>query len=253
MISDVGSAFRRTRGFGVSRTCFGVFLLSVTIAAADRFPASGGEIVVTPIVHASVQVEHAGKVIHVDPWRQGDYSQAKPADVVLITDIQSDHLDLETLPKVRKPGTVVVIPAAAKDKVPDGTVLGYGETKTVAGIQVEGVAAYDIKPGDPFHPKGRANGYIVTLGGKRLYFAGVTECVPEVQAVKSIDVAFLSMNLPHERMTMTAAADCVKTFKPKVVYPYHFRDGKVEEFKAALQGQPIDVRLVEWYPGWRGR
>ena len=101
-MSDVASAFRRTSNVasGFSRACFVVFLLSITIAAADRFPASGGEIIVTPIVHASVQVEHAGKVIHVDPWRQGDYSQAKPADVVLITDIQSDHLDLETLPKV---------------------------------------------------------------------------------------------------------------------------------------------------------
>lgn len=244
--SYVVSASRRTI---VAAAIFG----AVPLLAADRFPAAGGDIDITPIVHASVQVEHAGKVIHVDPWRQGDYSHAKRADLILVTDTQSDHLDLEAMQKVRKPDTVIVIPAAAKEKVPEGTVLAYGETKNVAGIDVQAVAAYDIIPGEPFHPKGRANGYILTLGGRRIYFAGVTECVPEVQALRSIDVAFLSMNLPHGRMTMSAAADCVKTFKPRVVYPYHFRNGKVEDFKAALQGEAIDVRLAEWYPGGTGR
>ena len=220
--------------------------------AADRFPATGGDIEITPIVHASVQVEHAGKVIHIDPWRSGDYSSAKPADLILVTDIQNDHLDAEAIGKIRKSGTVVLIPPAAKDSFPEGTPIANGETRTVAGIKVEAVASYDLLPGAPFHPKGRANGYIVTLGGKRLYFAGVSECTPEMQALQNIDVAFVSVYLPNERMTPTAAAACMKTFRPKVVYPYHYRTGNIQTFKDALKGEPIDVRLPDWYPGGKG-
>ena len=95
----------------------------------------------------------------------------------------------------------MLIPAAAKDKFPEGTAIANGETRTVAGIKVEVVASYDLLPGDPFHPKGRANGYIVTLGGQRVYFAGVSECTPEMKALKNIDVAFVSVYLPNERMT----------------------------------------------------
>ena len=223
-------------------------LVSLAALSADTFPASGGDIEITPLIHASVQIEHAGRIIHVDPWRQGDYSQAKQADLILVTDTANDHFDLEAIKKVRKPGTSVVIPAAAKDQVPDGTVVEIGETKTVAGISVQSVASYDLRPGEPFHPKGRARGYIVTLGGKRVYFSGTTECVPEIKELKGIDIAFVPFNSPNGRMTPQAAADCVKTFKPKVVYAYHYRAGKVADFKEALKGEPVDVRVVEWYP-----
>lgn len=216
--------------------------------SADKFPAKEGDIEITPITHASVQVEHAGTVIHVDPWHLGDYSKAKGADLILVTDDAGDHLDLEAIRNIRKAGAPIVIPKGAKNKIPDGTVLANGETKSVAGVGVEAVAAYDVTPGDPVHPKGEANGYIVTLGGRRVYFSGVTECVPEVRSVKNIDVAFLVMNLPKGMMTPAVAADCVKTFKPKVVYPYHYRTGNVQAFRDALKGGPIDVRLAEWYP-----
>jgi L-ascorbate metabolism protein UlaG (beta-lactamase superfamily) len=219
-------------------------LMPVCFAQTDRI----GDIEITPITHASVQLEYAATVIQVDPWSKGDYSHAKPADLILITGAENDHFDLAAIGKIRKPGAPVVIPAAAKEKLPDGTVIANGETKTIAGIKVEATAAYDLIPGEPFHPKGRGNGYVVTLDGKRLYFAGVTECVPEMQSLENIDGAFLSMNLPHGRMTPGAAADCVKIFKPKVVYPYHYRDGKVTEFRDALKGQPVEVRLRDWYP-----
>ncbi len=218
------------------------------IFAGDRFPAAGGDIEITPIQHASVQLEYSGKVIQVDPWRQGDYSQAKKADLIVVTGAENDHLDPEAIAKIRKPGAPIVMPAAGKEKAPDGIVINNGETKTVAGISIEAVAAYDLIPGDPFHPKGRGNSYIITLGGQRLYIGGVGECVPEVQALKRIDIAFLSFNLPHGRMTPAAAADCVKTFKPRVVYPYHYREGKVQDFKDALRNEPVDVRLAKWYP-----
>src|SRR5262249_60223958 len=100
--------------------------------------------------------------------------------------------------------------------------MANGERASQGGIPVEAIPAYDIIPGEPSHPKGKANGYVVTLGGKRLYVAGVTECVPEIRALRDIDVAFVPMNLPLERMTPSAAAECVNAFKPKVVYLYHF-------------------------------
>ena len=238
----------------------------VQLFAADRLPANGGDIIMTPLIHSSVQLEHAGIVVQLDPWSAGDLSSAKPADLVLITDDVGHHLDLKAIQRLRKPGAPVVMPASGKAKIPDGTVLPNGATATLAGVRIESIAAYDIKPGEPSHPKGDANGYIVTLGGKRIYFAGVTECVPEVKALRNIDVAFVPMNLPLERMMPQAAADCVKAFRPKIVYPYHYDQdqasqiGKgakptggpgsargIEEFRKALSGESIEVRVGPWY------
>ncbi len=104
-------------------------------------------------------------------------SRAKPADLILITDDPIHHLDPNAIRRLRKPNAPVVVPAASRAKFPDGTPLANGESATLAGITVEAIAAYDIKPGERSHPKGKANGYVVTLGGKKIYFAGVTECV----------------------------------------------------------------------------
>ncbi len=228
---------------------FALAFAAAVAFAADSFPAAGGDITVTPIQHASVQIEHAGKVIQADP-AQADFSRAKPADLVLITDIHGDHLDPASLAKVRKAGAPVVIPAAAKDKVADGTVMANGETRTVAGISIEAVPMYNLQrgpaPGQLYHPKGRGNGYIVTLGGKRLYLAGDTECTPEMKALRNIDIAFVPMNLPYT-MTPAEAAECIKTFKPKVVYPYHYRGQNLDELASALKGSGIDVRIRDWY------
>jgi L-ascorbate metabolism protein UlaG (beta-lactamase superfamily) len=161
-----------------------------------------------------------------------------------------------------------VIPAAGIAKVPDGIVLANGASRSLAGVTVDAVSAYDIKPGDPYHPKGEANGYVVTLAGQRIYFAGVTECVPEVKALRSIAVAFMPMNLPLERMMPGAVAECVKTFKPRIVYPYHFdqaraRPGAVQgaatsspgfdDLRKALSGTGIEVRGGDWYPAAAAR
>src|SRR5688572_17182709 len=175
-------------------TLFGVVLAALPLAAADKFPATGGDIEITPIIHASLQIEHAGTVIQVDPWSAGDLSRAKPADLILISDDVGHHLDVKAIQKLRKPGAPIIITANGKARVPDGIVLPNGESTTAAGVRVESIAAYDIKPGAPEHPKGEANGYLITLGGKRIFLAGVTECVPEVRALKNIDIAFMPMN-----------------------------------------------------------
>jgi L-ascorbate metabolism protein UlaG (beta-lactamase superfamily) len=243
----------------------------VAAAAADRVPALGGDIEITPILHSSVQIAHAGRVVQVDPWSVGDLSHAKPADLILITDDVGHHLDVKAIQQLRKPGGTVVITASGKGKVPDGVVLANGDTVNAVGVRIEAVAAYDIKPGEPSHPKGQANGYVITVGGKRLYFAGVTECVPEVRALTNIDVAFMPMNIPLERMTPAAAAECVKAIAPRIVYLYHYdqqgaarltnpnakSEGpaggltvaqSIQAFKDALKGTSIEFRDARWYP-----
>lgn len=243
----------------------------LTTLAALAGLAPPGEIQVTPIIHASVQIEHAGTVIQVDPWSAGDLSRAKAADLVLVTDDVGHHLDVHAIRRLRKPGATVIIPANARAQVPDGTVLANGQATEAAGVRVEAVAAYDIKPGAPEHPKGEANGYVITMGGRRLYVAGVTECVPEVTALKDIDIAFMPMNIPPGRMTPDETAACTKALGPRVVYVYHYdqdfasraADPKaalrglpggmsvaqsLEAFRRAMRGSPTDVRLARWYP-----
>lgn len=238
-----------------------VVALLVSPLLADKY----GDVEITTFTHSSIQLEHAGKVIQIDPWSVGDLSRAKPADLILITDDVGHHLDLKAIARVRKPGAPIVIAANGRPQVPDGIVMANGETREVAGVTIEAVGAYDITPGDPYHPKGEANGYVVTLGGKRIYVVGVTECVPEVRAVKNVDVAFFPLNLPLARMEPAAAIECIQAIAPKVVYPYHYDQNWVrpvpaggsrptpttrglQELKTALERRKIEVRLANWYP-----
>ncbi len=239
--------------------------------AADKVPAVGGDIEITPLLHSSIQIVHAGTVIQVDPWSVADLSRARPADLILITDDPIHHLDPAAIARLRKPGAPVIVPAAGKAKLPDGIIMANGESASHAGVTVEAVPAYDIIQGEPSHPKGKSNGYVITIGGKRIYVAGVTECVPEVRALKNIDVAFVPLNVPLGRMTPAAAAECVVAIAPKIVYAYHSdqilaarlanpratSEGpangltvaeSLQAFKDALRGHPIEVRDGHWYP-----
>lgn len=246
--------------------------LASAAAAADRVPASGGDIVITPLIHSSIQIEHGVTVIQIDPWSAGDLSAAKPADLILITDDPVHHLDVKAIQQLRKPGAPVIVPAIGKPKVPDGTVLAHGAVTTAAGVTVEAIPAYDLTSGEPYHPKGKSNGYLITIGSRRLLLAGIGECVPELRALRDIDVAFVPVNLPAGRMAPAAAADCVKAFAPKIVYPYHYDQAyaaratnprsttatdadsararaAVDEFARALaRERAIEVRVGPWYP-----
>jgi L-ascorbate metabolism protein UlaG (beta-lactamase superfamily) len=246
-------------------------LAAAAVLAADAFPGNGGPIVVTPLIHASVQIEHADKVIQIDPWSAGDLSRAKPADLIVITDDVTHHLDVEAIERLRKPAAPIVMPASGASRIPDGIVLANGQRTMAAGIAIESIAAYDIIPGEPSHPKGEASGYVITLDGRRIYFAGVTECVPEVKALTEIEIAFMPMNIPLGRMTPQAAADCVRTIAPKHVYLYHYEQDyaarvtnpratprplpgnltvpqSVAAFKDAIRGSRIEFHDANWYP-----
>ena len=228
--------------------------------AADTVPATGGNIELTPMAHAHVQIEFGGKVIHIDPSNQANLASAKPADIVLITDIHGDHMDPASIDRLRKAGTQYVAPSALADKFPGPTtIIANGETKMVDGVSIQAVGAYNLTrgpaPGQLYHTKGRGNAYLLTLGGKRFLFTGDTECTPEIKALTGIDVAFVTMNLPFTMPPQEAAA-CVKAFKPKVVYPYHYRqqglepaDKNQQDFAAAMKGTVgVEVKLANFYP-----
>jgi L-ascorbate metabolism protein UlaG (beta-lactamase superfamily) len=239
-----------------------------TVLGAQSYahPAREGPIRVTPFVGASVQIEYLDVVIHVDPWSRADYSTARDADLVLVTDTPADHLDPELIGRLRKVGATVILPSTpgnARDEggaarvraVPDATVMNNGERTTLrlAGadgpaVGVEAVAMYDIIPGEPFHAKGEGNGYVVTVGGVRIYFSGVTECTPEMRAVEDVDVLFVPMNLPNGRMPPAAAAECTRLLGPDIVYPYHYREQPIDDFVDALRDSPIRVIVHDWYP-----
>ena len=234
-----------------------VLLLLVTAWATssettDTVDTLEGPLRIRPIRHASLMLEFRGKVIHIDPWSQGDYRGLPKADLILITDIHPNHLDLGKIMELTKTGTRIVAPLAVVSSLADATAISNGEKKVVEGITIEAVPMYNIKRGPSpdklFHDKGRGNGYVLALGGKRVYISGDTECTPEMKALRSIDVAFVCMNLPYT-MTPEEAAECVKTFRPKIVYPYHYGNSDLTVFTTALKGETgIEVRLRNWEP-----
>ncbi len=225
-------------------------------AAGDVFKTEAGSLRVVPIGHGTLRLEHAGQQIYVDPHDVSKLEGAPKADLVLITDIHQDHHDPKALAAVRTADTVVVAPPALSKELPGATFMKNGERRTIAGVAVEALPMYNLKrgpkPGEVFHPKGRGNGYLLSLGGKRVYVAGDTECTPEMKALKDIDIAFVPMNLPYT-MPPEEAAECVAAFRPKVVYPYHFRGSNLGGFEAALADVPgVEVRIRDWYPAAAG-
>jgi len=231
--------------------------LAIGIAAAqeisgDRIPTGSGNLVVHPINHATFAMGWDGKTIYVDPVGGGErFSDLPGPDLVLITDIHGDHLDVETLQAVAGEDTRIVAPAAVVEQLPEdlkskATVLANGETTTLLGLEVEGVPMYNLTQDRlKYHEKGRGNGYVVTLGGLRVYISGDTEDIPEMRALQNIDVAFICFNLPYT-MTPEQAASAVREFAPDIVYPYHFRGSDVDEF-ARLVGDVSEVRVRDWY------
>jgi len=218
-------------------------------AAPEEFSTSAGPLQITPIQHASVLLKAGGKVMYIDP-AQGSFDGLPQADYILLTDIHGDHMAPDIVKKLRQSGTVILCPKAVAPSVAGCTVISNGERRTIGPFTVEAVPMYNLTrgpaPGQFYHDKGRGNGYVVAYGGKRIYFSGDTENIPEMRALRNIDVAFVCMNLPYT-MTPEEAAAAVKAFHPAVVYPYHYRGSDVNAFAKALAGTGIDVRLRDWY------
>jgi len=226
--------------------------LCLPAAAADQtqiFSTQASALRITPIYHATVKIQAGQDIIYLDPAKPAKIDG--PANLILITDIHGDHMDADYVTRLSKTGTTVIAPAAVAKTITQARVLANGETTRWHDFKITAVPMYNISHnqpnGQPYHDKGRGNGYMVSYGGKNIYFAGDTEGTPEMRALKDIDVAFIPMNLPYT-MTPAEAADAVKAFHPRIAIPYHYKGQDVQAFKKALDGSGVQVRLLEWYP-----
>jgi L-ascorbate metabolism protein UlaG (beta-lactamase superfamily) len=230
---------------------FALSVFAYAAAAPQIFPTSAGDVKITPLNHASTLIEAGGKVIYLDPAKPVKFAGMPKADLILITDIHGDHMDPSALAEINKAGTEILAPPAVVATVTTAKPIANGETKTWQAWTIEAIPAYNLtrgpSPGKLFHDKGRGNGYVLTYGGKRFYFSGDTEGVPEMRALRNIDVAFVCMNLPYT-MPPEEAADAVKAFHPKIVIPYHYRGSDLAVFKKGLEGTGIEARSLDWYP-----
>ena len=235
------------------------------IAGSDHIATSGGPVDIVPIHHASMMLAYKGAHILIDPapldGAQGDavtapYKAMARPDFILITHIHGDHFNAPILEAVSGPNTVIVTPQNVRDAMPAALqararVMKNGDTGMLGAVPVEAVAMYNTTPAKlNFHPKGLGNGYVLTFGDKRVYIAGDTEETPELEHLRAIDVAFIPANLPYTQ-TVEAAAKWVKDFRPKMVFPYHYRnqDGSTSDMAAfsSLVGNASLVRLRKWY------
>jgi L-ascorbate metabolism protein UlaG (beta-lactamase superfamily) len=221
----------------------------------DVVPTESGDLVIEPIAHATFGMEWNGLTIYVDPTGGAEaFEGLAGPDLVLITDVHGDHMDAETLQAVVTPETEIVAPAAVVEELPEALAaqartLANGEETMLLGLNVEAIPMYNLTEERlQYHEEGRGNGYVVTMGGTRVYIAGDTEDIPEMRQLEDIDVAFVPFNLPFT-MTAEQAADAVLAFEPDIVYPYHYRGSDVDEFaRLVTDGNPdIEVRRGEWY------
>ncbi len=236
-----------------------VFQTKAQRVTPDKIETKKGVLTIQPVQHASLVLTWDKKTIYVDPsGGAAAFSGLAAPDLILITDIHGDHFDTKTLDSIQASKATLVVPQAVADKLPEAlkakaVILNNGKRTQQLGIGIIAIPMYNLpEAADSRHPKGRGNGYILTIGGKNIYISGDTEDIPEMRALKGIDVAFVCMNLPYT-MDVNQAAQGVLAFKPKIVYAYHYRgqDGlsDVEVFKKAVnEGDPkIDVRLKDWY------
>lgn len=211
----------------------------------DTIKTKDGNITITFIGHASLIIEHKGLVIHIDPWGNlTDYSTLPKADILLITHTHYDHMDKAVIATLSKPTTNLILNPEGYNKLRQGMLIRNGMAKVIKGVAIEAVPAYNTtKDHEKYHPKGIGNGYILTIGGKRIYIAGDTEDIPEMADLTNIDYAFLPMNQPYT-MTPEQVVKAAKMFKPKVLYPYHTGDTDISVLQKLMAGETeIELRI----------
>ena len=236
-----------------------IFSASAQLSTPDSIATNLGLLTIQPVQHASLILMVHDIEIYVDPTNSDNFHGQTRPDIILVTDIHGDHFDIKTINALKKQSTLLVVPQVVADKLTEAekahyVVLKNGEQTTQSGISILAIPMYNL-PDSPtaMHTKGRGNGYVLTIGEKHIYISGDTQGIPEMRSLKNIDIAFICMNLPYT-MDVKEAADAVLEFKPKIVYPYHYRgkDGMsdVNAFKALVNtgDKNIDVRLKNWYP-----
>jgi L-ascorbate metabolism protein UlaG (beta-lactamase superfamily) len=230
-----------------------IIFLAITGYAQETFETdiirtSDGDLKITFIGHGTLMFTFGGKIIHIDPFSEvADYSKLPKGDIIFLTHEHRDHLDPKALNLVRTEKTLLVLTESCAKQVEGGMVMKNGDIKSIEGLRVEAVPAYNIvhkrNTGQPFHPKGIGNGYLITFGDKKVYIAGDTENTLEMKELKDIDVAFLPMNVPYT-MTPEMVADAAKAFKPKILYPYHYGETDTSRILDLLKDtKEIEVRI----------
>lgn len=225
----------------------------------DEIKTKSGTIKIQPILHGSLAISYNELSILVDPYGGKElYKDFENPSIVLITDIHSDHLDLKTLDKLNTSNSIIIVPQAVAEKLPETykssvTIIQNGQGVHRSGIFIKAIPMYNLpETADSRHPKGRGNGYVLNINDKQIYISGDTEDIEEMRMLRNIDVAFVCMNQPYT-MDIYKAAEAVLEFQPKIVYPYHYRgkDGlsDVAEFKEIVTSNntEIEVRLRDWY------
>ncbi|RUA27849.1 MAG: MBL fold metallo-hydrolase [Bacteroidetes bacterium] len=234
-------------------------LLSTNLFSQDIIKTTEGNIKIHPIIHGTLALEYEGLTIYVDPYGGAErFSALKDADLILITDIHGDHLNKETLQALNTSNSHFIVPEAVAKQM-EGIdrlsieIINNDKSTSFKGIDIKALPMYNLpESADSRHTKGRGNGYILTIADKQIYISGDTEDIPEMRALKNIDVAFVCMNLPYT-MSIEQASDAVLEFKPSIVYPFHFRGqgglADVEQFKSMVneKNSKIEVRLRNWY------
>jgi L-ascorbate metabolism protein UlaG (beta-lactamase superfamily) len=228
------------------------------LSAPDNIQTTSGLLTIQPVQHASLVLSVKETTIYADPTGADNYKGLTPPTIILITDIHGDHFDIKTIDAVKTANTILVVPQVVADKLPDAdknhlVILKNGDNSTQAGVSIMAIPMYNLPESpDAKHTKGRGNGYVLGIGGKNIYISGDTQGIPEMRSLKNIDVAFVCMNLPYT-MDIKEAADAVLAFKPKIVYPYHYRGqnglSDINGFKTLVDEgkQPVEVRLRNWY------
>jgi len=241
---------------------------SITIEAKEPktesvFGYTKDGIKVSAISHATMVLDYNDTSIYIDPVGGKEaFEGFKPPTFAIITDIHGDHLNIETLQQISTPTTVIIGPRAVEEQIPEElkknfTVIFNGLSRNFKtskiDLDVEAIPMYNLPEDETSrHPKGRGNGYILTINGKRIYISGDTEDILEMRQLKDIDMAFVCMNLPYT-MTVDSAASAVLQFKPKEVFPYHYRgqDGlsDVDKFKNLVNAENSDIKVIQldWY------
>ena len=233
------------------------FQLSGTnILTGDHLATDNGDVIFHPINHATLIMSWNGKMIYNDPVGAATVYQGTPrADLILISHAHGDHFSNSTLGAVTNSGAVIIAPPIVYNGMSSAfkgltRVMTNGATAQVMGLGIEAVPAYNLTNNN--HPKGVGNGYVLTIGGRRIYLSGDSEDIPEMRALQNIDVAFVCMNVPFT-MPVAKASGAIREFRPRVVYPYHYhnQDGSFSDlavFKRQIGVDlAIEVRVRNWY------
>jgi L-ascorbate metabolism protein UlaG (beta-lactamase superfamily) len=237
----------------------GFLTANAQLSPPDTIQTKMGALTIQPIQHASLVFTVKGITIYADPAGADNYIGLKAPNIILITDIHGDHFNIKNIDALKAASTLLVVPQVVADKLPDAdkanmVILKNGDNSMQLGLSITAIPMYNLpESATAMHTKGRGNGYVLGIGGKNIYISGDTQGIPEMRSLKAIDVAFVCMNLPYT-MDVKEAAGAVLAFKPKIVYPYHYRGqnglSDVSAFKTLVDAgkKKIDVRLRNWYP-----